>query len=179
MNFGGIQFEGVLGSYQIALQPATSLPQDLASAWSQVNSNLLGATYEPLWLVGRQMVNGINYLLIAKEVRTTATKNQMIVGVVINIPPTGSKNNPKIVEIIEEARLSDELAFLFNTASKQLIGVGYKPLAYVGSQMVKGKNYYFICEARPIYPNAEPYGVVMCINEFEKNINIVSIEKIS
>jgi hypothetical protein len=57
---GGIEFEGLLGGIRIINKPATSLPQDLATAIGEINEGLLGATYVPLWIIGDQIVNGIN-----------------------------------------------------------------------------------------------------------------------
>lgn len=177
MDFGGIELGGSLGGYQIINKAiGSSMPQDLATAWEKVNSNILGATYEPLWLVGKQLVNGINYLVLAKEIRITATIRPMIVGMVINIP--ASQGEPKIVSITEEAQLSDELSMIFEQATKQLLGCSYKPIIYVGSQVVKGINHYYLCEAKAIYPDAIPYPVLLCVNVFEKQVHIVSIERI-
>ena len=85
----------------------------------------------------------------------------------------------KIVHIVEEAQLEDKIRNIFETARQHIIGVNYKPIAYVGSQIVKGVNHYFICQATPIYPNADPYAVLMCINQFQDQITIVSIEVIN
>ena len=62
MQFGGIELGGALGGYEIINKPASTLPQDLASAISVVNAGKLGATYDPLWLVGKQLVNGMKFV---------------------------------------------------------------------------------------------------------------------
>ncbi len=180
MAIGGIELNNdIFGGYTLINEPATSLPQNLATAFSKVNSGLLGATYEPLWLVGSQVVNGTNYMLICKEVRVTKETKPMIVAMVINVPPVKTNVSPgsdgKLVKILEEAELSPELDKIFKSATMTLMGVGYKPVAYVGKQVVKGINHYFICEAKPIIVDPTPYPVVMCINVFEGQCSIVSI----
>lgn len=177
MKLGGIELGGgTFGGYEIVNKPATSLPQDLATAFSEVNGGILGATYMPIWYVGTQLVNGVNHMLICKEIRTTRTQNQMIVAMVINIPPAGSDKGPQIVEIIEEAKLAPELQAYFDTAVKGLCGVNYKPVAYIGSQVVRGTNYYFACEATRVYPGSKPYAVTLGINVFNDQVSIISID---
>lgn len=174
--FGGIELGGAFGGYEIVNEPADKLPQDLATAIGNVNSGLLGATYQPIWYVGHQLVNGTNHFLICKEIRSTKDKNTSIVGLVVNIPPgTIDGEGASVVEIIEEAKLSPEIQAAFETAEKQLVGVSYKPIAYVGSQVVRGVNHFIICQAKGIYPGAEPYPVVMVINIFDGNVSIVNI----
>ena len=171
--FNGIELGELLGGYEIVNKPANELPQDLTSAVSNINGGILGATYQPIWYVGHQLVNGTNHLLICKEIRSTKDKNTCIVGLVINISASGK--DATVVEIIEEAKLSAEVQVAFLAAEKQLVGVGYKPLAYVGSQVVKGVNHYLICQAKGIYPNSTPYAVVMCINVFENQVSVIGV----
>ena len=185
MKFGGIEFGGKLGGYELINQSTEKLPQDLASAVGKVfgENGMLGATYDPIWYLGTQIVNGTNHLLICLQTRLTKENDKKIVGVVINIP-AGSigGNDAKIVEVIEDSDLIEgtnlELGIRekFERAMNGLVGVSYKPVMYVGSQVVKGMNYYIVAEARLIYPNSEPYAAMICINEFQGNVGLVGIE---
>ena len=178
MMFGGIALnEGLLGGYEIINKPVTSLPQDLASALPELNSALLGATYDPIWLIGSQVVKGINYLLLCREIRCTKDAKPMIVALVVNVPPKG-EGKAKIVKIVESADLPEDINNAFETATKSLCGVGYKAVAYIGSQVVKGTNHLFLCEARPLCLAAEPYPVILCINVFNGVVSVVYIERI-
>ena len=180
MRLGGIELAGVFGGYEIVNQPANSLPQDVASAIGTINSGLLGATYQPIWYVGKQVVNGINHFFIAEEIRTTKKQSKEIVGLVINIPPgdfTGE--NAKVVEIIEEAELPDEVQDAFEATVHQLTGVNYKPMMYIGKQVVHGINYFILCAAKVVHPDAVARPVVITINVVDGNkYSIVSIEGI-
>ena len=182
MKFGEIEYESLMGGYEIVNVPASSLPQELATAISEVNSGLLGATYQPIWYVGKQIVNGTNYLLICKELRTTKDRQQMIVGLVVNLPikkPAGG-SGASIVEIIEEASLPQDVKYVFDVAAGQLLGVNYKPIVYVGKQVVRGINYYFICEAKRVVPNSKPYPVMLVVNKFQDQMPVVvSVEVIA
>ena len=182
-KFGEIELGGTLGGYEIINQPADKLPQDLASAIGIVNSNpLLGATYNPLWLWGKQPVNGVNYLFIAEDIRTTKNKDKSIVGLIINIPPGEGAvkgEGAKIVRVIDNEKLSEEVELAFNEVVKELRGVSYKPVIYLGKQIVKGENHYILCEGKVIYPGAQPYAVIIGINIFENKSSVVGILPIS
>lgn len=179
MKFGEIELGKTFGGYEIINQPADKLPQDLASAISIVNSNpLLGATYNPIWLWGKQLVNGVNYLLIAEDIRTTKNKDKSIVGLIINIPPGEGAikgEGAKIVRVIETEKLSEEVELAFAEVTKELKGMSYKPVMYLGKQIVKGENHYILCESKVIYPDAQPRAVVLGINIFEGKSSIVGI----
>ena len=179
MKFGEIEFGKNFGGYEIINKTADQIPQDAASAIGIVNSNpLLGATYIPIWLWGKQVVNGVNYFFIAEDIRATKDKDKSIVGLIINIPPgTGAikGEGAKIVRVIENEKLSEEIDVAFNEVVKGLCGVAYKPIAYIGKQIVKGENHYILCEAKTIYPGAQPRAVILCINIFEGKSSVVSI----
>ena len=181
MKVGNIELnEGGLGGWTLCSIPANSLPQRLATALVKVNEELLGASFMPIRVLGEQVVNGINYMVLCKEVRTTANKNTRIVLLVINIPAgdyTGSQAT--IVETIEHAELPSEVQDCFDEAIGSLLGVNYVPLLYVGSQVVKGMNYYILCEATAVYPGAVPYPALVCVNTFQDVNTVVSIEPVS
>ena len=182
-NFGGIELGGTFGGYEILNIPANKLPQDVASAIGAVNSNpLLGATYNPIWYVGKQLVNGINHLFIAEDIRSTKNKDKSIVGLIINVPPgehAVQGAGAKIDRIIESEKLSEEVEIAFAEVVKELKGVSYKPVVYIGKQIVKGENHFIVCEAKNIYPNAQPRAVIIGINIFEGKPSVVGILPIS
>ena len=171
MKFGEIELGKTFGGYEIINKPADKLPQDLTSAIGIVNSNpLLGATYNPLWLWGKQVVNGVNYFFIAEDIRTTKDKDKSIVGLIINIPPGEGAikgEGAKIVRVIDSEKLTETVELAFNEVIKELRGLSYKPVAYIGKQVVRGENHYILCEAKVIYPGAQPRAVVLGINIFE------------
>jgi len=179
MKFGEIELGKTFGGYEIINTPANKLPQDLASAIGIVNSNqLLGATYNPIWLWGKQLVNGVNYLFIAEDIRSTKNKDKSIVGIIINIPPGEGAikgESAKIVRVIETEKLSEEVELAFDEVTKELKNMSYKPVMYLGKQTVRGENHYILCEAKVIYPNAQPRAVILGINIFESKLSIVGI----
>ena len=170
--FGGIELGETFGGYEIANLPVNKLPQEVASAVGAVNSNpILGATYNPIWYVGKKTVNGVNYFFIAEDIRTTKNKDKSIVGLIINVPP-GEQSiqgvGAKVVRIIDGEELLPEVQTAFATVEKELKGVTYKPIVYIGKQTVRGENHYIVCESRVIYPGVQtPKAVIFVINIFE------------
>lgn len=105
MNFGSITLCDTLGGYEIVNIPANSLPQDVASAVYEANANIVGDTFDPIWYIGRQVVNGVNHLFIAKEICATRDQKTEIVGLAINVPPgenCSKGEGATIAQIIEQ-----------------------------------------------------------------------------
>jgi hypothetical protein len=132
-----------------------------------VSEEYVGASFEPIWYIGTQVVNGVNHKLLCRETLATRYKEQHIVTVTINIP-AGSVGGEgaTLVKVEREAELTPEVELIFKKATSKLLGVGYTPVVYIGKQVVKGMNYYFVAEARVSYPEAVPYAVTMTINQF-------------
>lgn len=75
--------------------------------------------------------------------------------------------------------ITDETNALFEKAFDGLVGVGYKPVAYLGSQVVAGCNHCFLAQATVIYPDAQPYYVLVYIYEdLEGRAEILNIAKL-
>ena len=189
MLLGSITAGGKLTGYQLTNHSANQLPQALASAVNRLfdgEGKLLGATYKPIWYIGSQQVNGKNHLLICEQSNSSKNASKRIVGVVINITADdidGSKAS--IVEIIDDAELIEgtdldiNLREKFKNALNTLFGVQYTPILYVGSQIVKGTNYYVVAEAKIVRPDADPYAVMICFNVFNDSTIVTSIEHLA
>ena len=53
----------------------------------------------------------------------------------------------------------------FDKAMEGLVGVGYTPMLCLGTQIVSGTNYCYLCRAQVVYPDAEPYYALVYIYE--------------
>ena len=67
----------------------------------------------------------------------------------------GGWTNALSAEIPENAQKA------FDKATEGLTGAGYTPIAYLGSQVVAGINYKFVCIKQLIYPGATPQLVTV------------------
>lgn len=89
---------GLAGGWSITEEAlnckACDLPQDVATAFSQVTANLQGAGYEPLLYAATQVVNGINHLILCRETLSDAERTVKLSTMILNIPAVGE---PQIV----------------------------------------------------------------------------------
>ena len=160
--FGGITFGGILGGWQPILKPASGLPQALASGWTEAFDGYVGLDANPVYILSQQLVNGINYAVIADATLTTNLPVKKTVIVIINVPfaPVMDGKGAKIVRIIDadNPEVPEDLLVLFKKATAELLGVAHKPIAFISSQIVNGIVFGFICQSTPIRPNAVPYA---------------------
>ena len=176
MRFGEITLGGKLGGYEIINKSAEELPQDLASAIPEL-LNKDGYTYTPIWYYGRQLVKGYNHMVAC--IQSKGGLNKVAV-VIINIPPgsVGGKG-AKVEEIALKANLYGDLNEAFEEVlapPNGLLGVTYKPVAYLGSKVTKGITHYILCEADTMYPGSNAYPVVLAISFFQGIPTLSGIE---
>jgi len=55
----------------------------------------------------------------------------------------------------------------------ELTGASYKPIMYVGTQIVRGVNYWFICEQTIITAHPKKKIVKLAVNEFQGEFKLV------
>ena len=79
----------VLGGWNIDDMKGCNLPQKVQSAFTAVTSELVGADYMPVLYVGSQVVNGMNYCVLAKQTIITATPENRLVKMIINVDTKG------------------------------------------------------------------------------------------
>ena len=63
----------------------------------------------------------------------------------------------------ENAAVTADAEEVFEKAMDGLVGVRYTPIALLGTQLVSGTNYCFLCEAAVVYPDAQPYYAIVSI----------------
>ena len=79
----------------------------------------------------------------------------------------------------EDPTVTEERQALFDKGTEALTGVGYTPIAYLGSQVVAGTNHAFLCQAVVVYPGAEPhYAMVYLYEDLQGNVSILSIAEV-
>lgn len=65
--------------------------------------------------------------------------------------------------LTEDAALTPEAKDAFEKAMDGLVGVNYTPVALLGTQLVSGTNYCFLCEAAVVRPDAQPYYALVSV----------------
>ena len=79
----------------------------------------------------------------------------------------------------EDSSVTEERKEIFEKGTSTLTGASYKPVAYLGSQVVAGTNHAFLCQSMTAYPGSldvEPaYAVVYLYQDLQGNVSILSI----
>ncbi len=88
-------------------------------------------------------------------------------------PAVGSWAAAEVTEIT-----SDELV-VFDKAVEGLMGVKYEPVLLLGTQVVAGTNYAFLCKGTVVYPDALPYWYILYVYEdLQGNVEVLDIENL-
>lgn len=86
----------------------------------------------------------------------------------------------KFENITDLTKLPQKPATALSVLESPIAGAGYKGLMYVGKQVVKGVNYWFIAEQTLILKEPEKHIVKIAVNDFKGKMQIAagSIERI-
>ena len=80
----------ILGGWNLDEVKGCNLPQKVATDFTAVTSELVGADYEPIAYLGSQQVNGTNYRILALMRTVTPNAEKKIVKMIINEAPDGT-----------------------------------------------------------------------------------------
>lgn len=80
----------------------------------------------------------------------------------------------------QDTKITEEELKIFNKAIEGLTGVGYEPVAYLGSQVVAGTNHCFLCKSTVIYPGAtNRYTLVYIYEKLDGTEEILKFEDVT
>lgn len=120
-----------------------------------------GSGHEPVALLATQVVNGTNYCFYCVSTARSSSGPLSPVIAYVNVKPSGEadfiKTDRDILpgsgeqvpggwENAEDYKITDEIRKVVENASEKLTGAIYLPVAYIGSQVVSGKNHYILCK---------------------------------
>ena len=72
--------------------------------------------------------------------------------------------------------ITEERQALLDKALEKLVGVNYVPVAYLGSQVVAGRNHAFLCQGTVVYPGAEPeWKILYLYEDLQGNVTVMNI----
>ena len=96
-----------------------------------------------------------------------------------NLEPRAEKREPVLLggwAPAEDPTVTEEVETLLEKATFELLGVTYKPVAYLGSQVVAGTNHAILCQAQVVSPDARPYFVIVYVYEdLHGNVSLLNI----
>lgn len=153
---------------------STSISKNAAAkaAFKKATAELLGVSYQPIAVLGTQVVAGTKYAILcrATPVIPDAAPDITIMYIYENVDGTvdidgfqtiisggdkgGFKANTRKFTI--KNKKNKAVYSAYKKAMKELVGVDYKPVLYLGSQNKSESNYMILCRSQAVYPNA-PY----------------------
>lgn len=170
---------------------AMSNNPEAKAAFKKATKGLLGVKYQPIAVLGTQLVAGTNYAILVRstvvspdaqpEIKVmyiyedlqgnceiigfqTIIGEQLPGGFSANSGKLGMKNNNTVYKT-------------FKKAMKGLVGVSYSPVAYLGSQVVAGTNYMVLCRSKVVYPGASyQWSLVKVNKDLKGKASLVDIE---
>ena len=159
---------------------SVKLTDEATNALKKATEKLAGGTYEPIALLGTQVVAGTNYRLLCTFTPATegADASYTIVTVYEDLEGNAEiteilNSNAKVnvtAEVIdggwvapETPDVTEEAGKALQAAVSQMVGAQYNPLALMGTQVVAGTNYCLLCEITPVVENPESHYSVVTV----------------
>lgn len=164
--------EPVAGGWEIYDNEANVLPEDVQTAFDKAAETFTGSELKPVSYVASQVVAGTNYMILCEAATTTQQPETSYQMVVVYADLEGNAEITQIKEFdlteytdgnnteisaeqlaggwqVAEDRSSvvipQEAKDVFDKAAGNLDGNELEPMALLGTQVVAGTNYAFLC----------------------------------
>ena len=167
-----------------------AMPEKIASAFTALELAQKGAKYRPVAYLGTR---GNNHGVLAEQIMVDENSTKNIVLIIfkeIFVPGEISKialvsfnsvlcGTPSKevggVLLNEDFKITEEAQEDFDKVVKKITGVGIKPFAYLGYQVVNGDNRFFAAEATPLCANDDKFIAIVTTNALCDRIHSVKI----
>lgn len=90
----------VVGGWELAPMQPCNLPEEVATGFTEVTHGLVGAKYVPVFYVGKQIVQGTNYMVLCKQTIVVPGAPEHLVEMVLNHALDGSWSIVTIKQIV-------------------------------------------------------------------------------
>ena len=160
--------EPVTGGWELTKNEAAPLPEDVQAAFDKATEKYTGSKLTPVAYVGEQIVAGTNYMILCESEPTTSYQMVVVYADLDgNAEVTEVKDfdlaaytqgddgeaDPKqlaggwsVPDDAAGSPIPEEAKAAFDKAAESLTGSRVEPLALLGTQVVAGTNYAFICK---------------------------------
>ncbi len=183
----------VTGGWQIAGVGSDVLPEDAAKAFTAATEKLVGVNYHPIACLGSQVVAGMNYAILCTAETVTAEPQTSLKVMILYVDLEGETELLEVsdfdlgayaektdadvpAELLmggwqapEEAQsptaMPQNAAAAFSAATDGFVGNSLVPIAYLGSQIVAGTNYAFLCHSTLV--TADPVTSIQLVIVYE------------
>ena len=197
----------VTGGWTLSDPQDNILPEEVSEAFDDALEGYTGVGFKPVAYLGSQVVAGLNYAVLCQGTTVTADPDTSLKVVIIykdlegnsqinrvndfNITDftvenssdktsvTGLAGGWSYASAVPTEFTDDRTAAAFDNAFKRITGVKYEPLALLGTQVVSGTNYAFLCKATTV--TKEPVSVIKVVavyQDLQGNSAITSIKDV-
>lgn len=194
----------IAGGWTVSTEPVSPvIPEEAQEAFDAAVAGLTGAKHEPVAYLGSQVVAGVNHAFLCRVTPVTPQAEAKLCVVKVYRDLEGNASITDTLDIAiadyvhagetsfapgdlvggwtldpdtESAALPTDVQTAFDKAMADFSGVGYHPLAYLGSQVVAGSNYAVLCNAVTV--TAQPQSalaVVVIYADLQGGAQITSI----
>ena len=170
--------------------------KDAKKAFEKATDGLEGYAYEPIAVLGRQVVEGTNYSILCRGIVIVPDAEPVFEIITIYEDLDGKAEITGDKEIfsgdsdaqggyaVNEGEVSfeknEDVKAAFDKAIETLDGADYEPVAYLGKQTVSGFNYMALMRVTPVVPDAEPeFDQVTVYEDLDGNAEITDTETVS
>lgn len=155
---------------------------------------ITGADYEPLALLGTQVVAGTNYCILCRVTYVVPDAQPGMQLVYVYEDLSGNAEITGMKELIGEQLCggftaadgdisidkNPDVKAAFEKAMETITGMSYEPVAYLGSQVVAGTNYLILCKATATIPHADTnISLVTVYHDLQGNSEAIEMNDIT
>ncbi|MBQ6468479.1 MAG: hypothetical protein IJJ50_00305 [Lachnospiraceae bacterium] len=176
----------IVGGYERT--DSTEVTEEIRALVEKATEKMVGAEYEPVAYVAKQIVSGTNHRILCRVKAVTPDAAAKYALVTIYEDLQGNAEIKEVLESDAEAgapdllggwqtpetpAMTEEASAALEKATEKLLGAEYTPEALVATQVVSGTNYCILCTVRPVSPKGEPsYNLVYVYRDLKGNAEI-------
>ena len=194
-----------VGGWELNTSVSNKIPTDKEKIFSKAIEKYTGMELEPIAYLGSQVVSGTNYMYLCKAT-TTTSKPETSFKVVVVYENLDKEVELKEVEDFDiedyvnkdidianeeltggwiatseagDNSLNTDEDTMFDKATQDLVGVDYKPVAVLATQVVSGTNYAILSLGETV--TEEPVNTISIITiykDLDNNVKVLSVANI-
>ena len=181
------QSNPLLGGWQINSSYSEMISSDALDLFKEAYEGFTGASYDPIAMIAKQLVNGTNYAYVCYETKVTGADNGNFAIVTLYAPLEGSPEIKNIkplditdIPVKEETdekllggweitgsgkpgALTEESEKALSEALEGYTGVAFMPIVLLGTQTVSGMNFKYLCYGTLSTADAPTYPYVVTV----------------
>lgn len=189
------------GGWNIGIAAGSGLPEKVQERFDKAVADYEGMTFEPITVLATQVVAGINYALLCRATDADGVTTLKVVIIYANLQGGGEILSVKDISVADfntgeqadvsggqtlaggwtvssepACELPDGTGEPLSDATTLLMGAKYEPLAVMGSQVVAGLNYAYVCRITPVVPDpVSTLNVVIVYRNLSGESEITSV----